>query len=214
MTSQLLILITLLVLYLISYYFIVYIEFSFSVLFSQFRLLPSFLFPLWFPLLFSSVSSFVPASSSLSSSSFPFSIFLFLRYLYPLFVFLFTRFCSLFSPLLPAAASSLLSASPALLPPPSSAIPLLLWSIFSSFSFSLSLSSLGFPPPSAFLLLFLFSLLLSHPTFSPLHLPLFSSAPLPSSSSASWILSFFVFSSSVGSFFFPFSFLFLTYSFT
>ena len=44
-------------------------------------------------------------------------------------------------------------------PPPllSSLFPLLLWLIFSSFSLSPSLSSLGFLPPSAFLLLFLFS---------------------------------------------------------
>ena len=51
---------------------------------------------------------------------FPFPIFLFLRYLYPLLVFIFTRFSSLFSQLLPTASSSFLSDSLALLPPPPS----------------------------------------------------------------------------------------------
>ena len=134
--------------------------------------------------------------------------FLFPLYLSPLFVFFFPRF--LLSPLLPAA-SSLLLASPCSAPPllfPLS--PLLPWSVFSSFSLSSSSPSshlllLAFLLVLLFPLLLLFSLLLSDPTiFSSSSSPL-SLAPLPSSS-ASWLLSFFVFSSSIGRFFLPFSF--------
>ena len=194
-------------LHIISSYILHFFSLFFSIGFVCFPPFLLFLFPFWFPFLFSSVSSFVSASFSVSSTSFPFPFFLFFRYLYPLFVSLFPRFSSLFFSAPPCRCffSSFgfsCSASPLLSP----LFPLLICSIFSLFYPYPSLS-FGFPPTSAFLLLFLFSLLL----FS--SLSSLSSAPLPSSSSASWILSFFVFSSSVGSFFLPFSFPFLASSF-
>ena len=170
--------------------------------FSVFCFLSGSLAPLFlFRLLFLLLLCFLP-------SSFPFPIFLFPMYLSPLFVFFFPRF--LLSPLLPAASSLLLASpcsAPPLLFPLSSLLP---WSVFSSFSLSSSSPSshlllLAFLLVLLFPLLLLFSLLLSDPTiFSSSSSPL-SSAPLPSSS-ALWPLSFFVFSSSIGRFFLPFSF--------
>ena len=135
--SHFLILIPLLVFYILLYYFILFhlisrIFFlcwflsisSASLLFSSFYSLSGFPFSyLLFRLLFLLLLRFLLLP-------FPFPIFLFLRCLYPLFVFIFTRFSSLFSQLLPSASSSLLLASPALLsplpPPPSPLFPLLL----------------------------------------------------------------------------------------
>ena len=136
-------------------------------LFSSFCVLSSF------PCSSLSVSSFVPAASSVSSSSFPFS-YLPVPSVSLFFVrILLSSFSSLFSLLL----LLLLSAFPALLHP--SFIRcfhsfLGRFSLLCSFSVPFfSSSSLGFPPNSAFLHLFLFSLLLSTPTFSPLRLCLF-----------------------------------------
>ena len=147
-----------------------------------------------------------PAPSSFFSSSFPFPIFLFPLYLYLLFVFFFHSF------LLSFLRSSLLlllffRLPPTQLPPPPPLFPLfplLSWSVFSFFSPSPSSSPsprlilLSFLLVFLSILLFLFSLLLSsHTVFYS------ASSPLPSSSSAYWVLSFFVFSSSIGRFFLP-----------
>ena len=186
-----------LILYIISYSILYILS---TVRFSRFRLLPSFS-PLCFlsgsPCSSLSVSSFVPAPSSVSS----FSFCIYILGSYSSFLVSFSPFsappCCCFSsfvfPML---------CSPLLFP----LFPLLLWSVFSSFSSSPSSSSLSshllllaFFIVLLFLLLFLFPLLLSDPTiFSPSSS--LSSAPLPSSSSASWVLSFFVFSSSISRF--------------
>ena len=95
-------------------------------------------------------------------------------------------------------------------PPPFSAPP---WSAFSCSSRSPSRLLLAFLLVHLSILLSLFSLLLSDPTIFYYPSSSLSSAPLPSSSSASSVLSFFVFSSSIGRFFLP-SFPFLASSFS
>ena len=174
MRSQLLVLFTILILYIISYYILYFLS---IVRFSWFRLLPSF-YPVsvsflvslallfLFCLLFLLLLRFLPLP-------FLFPMFLFLLYLYPLFIFFFPRFLLSFLRssllLLLFFRLPLLCSTPAL-----SAIstPSLVDFLF-LFSFSVpffSSSSLGFPPNSAFLHFFLFSLLLSTLTISPLHL--------------------------------------------
>ena len=172
----------------------------------------SFLSP--FPVSVSMVVSLLPLFifhfCSYSSFRFlPFPIFLLPLSASLMFVCLFPRFLlSLMLPLL------FFRFPPATLPPPPIPVfQLLPWSVFSFFSpSSLSFSSrlllLAFLLVLLSLVLFLFCLLLSRPTiFSST-----SSSPLPSS--ASWGLSFFVFSSSIGRFFLPFFFPFLASSFS
>ena len=174
MTYQLLILITLLVLYLISYYFILYIVFSFSVLFSRFRLLPSFSplsisFLVTFPLLFCFVFCscfFFGFFHCLSFSYLPVPLVSLSFVSFPFYSFFFSLLRS--SLLLLLLFFRLLLCSP----PPFSAVstPSLVDFLFLFFFsvpfFSWLSSSFCFSP-------LLVLSLLSHPTFSHLHLPLF-----------------------------------------
>ena len=124
---------------------------------SRFRLLSllrfsCFCFHSGFPSSSASVSCFVPASSSFSSSSFPFPIFFLSLSARPMFVFLFPHFllCFLLSLLLMILLFFRLP--PAALPLSAVSAPSLVSFLF-LFSFSLfssSSSSLGFPPSSSF----------------------------------------------------------------
>ena len=117
-----------------------------------------------------------------------------------------------FSPFFSPSCCSFSSFSfPVLRSPPHLFFPLFLllpWLVFSCFSPSPRLLLLAFLLVLLSILLFLFSLLLSGP-------PIFysTSSSLPSSS-ASWVLSFFDFSSSIGCFFLSFPFPFLAPSFS